>query len=384
VVALLVLVMLSSVASPVMATNTTKIKPIPTTERTELHKNINIVKVDPEIKNATPHWIIIAAGSAEKGRSATFKYIDSSTNLTKKEKVELKKFVKELWRKYHVKTIKSSSVTLITFGSKTEINFTKEEKIMLDKVAQAVNEYFRGKYIKNKNGEVGILWNGNEHQSIIEISCIKWGGISKDYASVAGTAAPKPDTWTQIPPPPGYPDWMWDFIMQAVWSWTHYYNPSWWVTGIETGSAPSETKYYADIAKNNHSNGDYYSAYTNLGYASHFMTDVGQPLHTGAELGQASHPDIHHAYENYVTNNWNSGYNFKSVVENNWYYYPISDPEQATKNLGKYAHQYADTVYSTIYDNPDTWQSNTDLKRITENCLLETAKYTLGLVKYVR
>jgi len=85
-----------------------------------------------------------------------------------------------------------------------------------------------------------------------------------------------------------------------------------------------------------------------------------------------------------VTNNWNSGYNFRSVIENNWYYYPITDPEQATKNLGKYTHQYVDTVYKTIYDNPDTWQRDTNLKQITENCLLETAKYTLGLVKYVR
>jgi hypothetical protein len=34
--------------------------------------------------------------------------------------------------------------------------------------------------------------------------------------------------------------------------------------------------------------------------------------------------------------------------------------------------------------NPNTWQSDQNIKNITENCLLETAKYTLGLVKYVR
>ena len=52
-----------------------------------------------------------------------------------------------------------------------------------------------------------------------------------------------------------------------------------------------------------------------------------------------------------VTNNWNSGYNFRSVIENNWYYYPITDPEQATKNLGKYTHQYVDTVLAEILQN---------------------------------
>ena len=146
--------MLECVVSPVLATSTAKMKPIMRTERTELHKNINIIKVDPTLENATPYWIIIAAGSIEKGRAVIFKYIDSSTSLTKEEKIELKKFVKELWRKYRVKTIKDGNVTLITLSSKPEIKLTKEEKAMLERVAQAVNEYFEEKYIKNKNGYV--------------------------------------------------------------------------------------------------------------------------------------------------------------------------------------------------------------------------------------
>jgi len=32
---------------------TAKMKPIMTTERTELHKNINIIKIDPALENAT-------------------------------------------------------------------------------------------------------------------------------------------------------------------------------------------------------------------------------------------------------------------------------------------------------------------------------------------
>jgi len=242
------------------------------------------------------------------------------------------------------------------------------------------NEYFKTRY----GGKVRILWNGDTHQDLIYIACKKWG-ISDYYAGIAKDHADDPDQWTQVPPPPGYPDWMWNFIMQVVHSWTHYYNPErgW-------GSAPSECKYYADIAKNNYSNGHLYTAYENLGYASHFMTDVGNPLHTGAELSQVTLSAIrfgdikhlHYAYEDYVSNNWNSGYKFRSVVENNWYYYQINDPEQATKDLANYTHQYADTIVWTIFWNPDTWQNNQNIKNITENCLRETAKYTLGLVKY--
>ncbi len=84
--------------------------------------------------------------------------------------------------------------------------------------------------------------------------------------------------------------WMWNFITQVVHSWTHYYNPSYCLPNgicVPTGAALSGCKYYADIAKNNCSNGHLYTAYENLGYASHFMTDVGNPSHTGAELRQA-------------------------------------------------------------------------------------------------
>lgn len=371
---LLVLVMLGSVVSPALAANIAKMKPMVVTERLELHKDVNIVKVDPTLKNETPYWIIIAAGGTEKGRAATFKYIDSSKFLTKKEKAELKEFVKKLWKKYPVKVIKNGRVTLITMSSKAKIDLTKDEETMLKKIAQAVNEYFRTRY----GGEVGILWNADTHQDIIYISCKKWG-VDDYWCNVSRDHADDPDQWYQVPPPPGYPDWLWKFIMQVVHSWTHYYNPDW-----GTGSAPSECKYYADIAKNNYSSGHKYSAYENLGYASHFMTDVGNPLHTGLESWQAVFKDIHYAYENYVSSNWENGYNFKSVIENNWYYYAINDPEQATKNLASYSHQYDDTIFWTIFWNPDTWQSDSDIRDATENCLLETAKYTLGLVKYVR
>jgi len=38
-----------------MAVNTAKMRPVIATERTELHKDINIIKIDPALKNATPY-----------------------------------------------------------------------------------------------------------------------------------------------------------------------------------------------------------------------------------------------------------------------------------------------------------------------------------------
>ena len=109
---------------PVMAGGNLDLKPKMTIERTKMHKNIKIVKIDSTLKNVTPYWIIIAAGSVEEGKLATFKYIDSSTNLTEEEKLELKKFVKELWKKYRVKTINDGDVTLITLDSREVMTCT--------------------------------------------------------------------------------------------------------------------------------------------------------------------------------------------------------------------------------------------------------------------
>jgi len=319
-----------------------------------LHRDVNIVKVDPTLKNETPYWIIIAAGGTEKGRVATFKYIDSSKLLTKKEKAELKEFVKKLWKKYPVKVIKNGRVTLITMSSKAKIDLTKDEEAMLKKIAQAVNEYFRTRY----GGEVGILWNADTHQDIIYISCKKWG-VNDTYAKIAKDAADDPDQWPHLPS-------------------DHYYNPD---TGM--GSAPYYCWYYAIGAKSYYELKQYSKAFQGLGWSSHFLTDVGNPLHTGRELDQVLNSWVHYAYENYVSSNWNSGYNFKSVVSGNNYYYSIDDPWDATVNLAKYSHQYVDTLYLKIYNNPDTFKTDKTVKEITENCLLETSKWTLGLVKYV-
>ena len=72
------------------------------------------------------------------------------------------------------------------------------------------------------------------------------------------------------------------------------------------------------------------------------------------------------------------------VFENNGYYYTITSPSSSTKSLAGYAKQYDETLYYLVYNHRYTFRTDSDVKSITENCLLDTAKYTLGLVKYVR
>ncbi len=337
-------------------------------------EELKLIKID-SIFDSTPYGFFIAVGATEEGKKATFFYIEQSS-LSDEEKRSLKKSMEELWKKYRVKAEIGEKVVFIT--AEKELNLAREDEATLEKLAKAVGEFWEKEL-------VGIpKWQANVHSDLIGISCVK-EGVPQTYCSISISSAPEPDMWLQIPPPSGYPEWLWNFVLQVVWSWEHYFNPSYCVGLIcfELGDAPGNVNKFINYAKQNYSSREYTNAYRNLGYASHFITDVGNPLHTGAEIRQAFNKWVHYAYEGYVENNWNSGYKFKETIASNQGYYLFDNPEKATKNLANYAHQYIDTLYSLIYENPNAWQTNSTVRAITLNCLLETAKYTRGLVKYM-
>ena len=80
-------------------------------------------------------------------------------------------------------------------------------------------------------------------------------GVSDYYAGIARDHADDPDDWSD----------------SEIWqSYHHYYNPN-----THTGYAPSNCEYYANIAKTNYGDSQLTTAYTNLGYSSHYLQDVG-------------------------------------------------------------------------------------------------------------
>ena len=179
--------------------------------------------------------------------------------------------------------------------------------------------------------------------------------------------------------------------MFRVHSYEHYYNPNW--PGV--GGAPENTATYANLAKQNVP-GDWYFAAWYLGWSSHFMTDVGNPMHTGGEANQAydyyfhppQYPNMHDAYEMYVAGNWNPGdgygYNYKSYVTNNWDYVPVSDPAQATRDMASFSNQYCETLIVTISNHRDTFGTDSNVRSITQNVVTVSDRYMLGIVHYVK
>jgi|GEM_PF-6430731 len=216
---------------------------------------------------------------------------------------------------------------------------------------------------------------GGLYQSLItEI----FGRIHRDRLSVlCWSTTDDPDTWPPVYPPSGYGQYD-DYVRMICHSWDHYYNPS-----LGTGWAPLRCGEFSGSAKDKIDQYNWDGGMRDLGWSSHFMTDVGNPLHTGKEAEQIIFPWVHFAYEDYVGNNWLTGYQFKNIVENNWVYHAVYSPDLTTRLLAGFSKNYEDTVYWTIFYYPDSFSSNQNLRAATEACLLSTAQDTLGLVKYV-
>jgi len=349
--------------------------PIPTVDTTIPSVDPSLFMIDERIKNATPHWALLAAD--KEGQENALNDL-KECSLSSDEVTRLSEGLRKIWSKYPTTIVQSDKGQTLTFASPQEGILTDEENALLTQADEILENYLN----ETIGGGNTMLWWGNPcHQDIIEISCLKWG-VSSTYATYAHNAADDPDSWPMIWPPTGY-EWLNNFIQQVCHSYDHYYNPE-----LGTGLAPAQCANYANSAKSYYDQSSMYNAYTYMGYSSHFLTDVGNPLHTGMEIEQALNRWVHDDYENYVGTNWEAGsgqgYNFKSVINNNWYYYAMSNPATSTRSLASYAKNYDDTLFYLVYNHRYTFRTDPSVRSITQSCLLDTAKHSLGLVKYVR
>jgi hypothetical protein len=155
---------------------------------------------------------------------------------------------------------------------------------------------------------------------------------------------------------------------------------------LEIGGAPANTQSFVATANSNYRKGSsyYITAAVNLGYACHFIEDVGNSMHTGREWDQYWNQWVHSNYETYVGNRWFSS-NFDYVVSNNNNYY-YTNWNQGTKDLAGYTNGYLDTIYTKVYNKGPNWNlaQDTSIDAVTQNVILKTTKYTNDLALYAR
>jgi hypothetical protein len=218
-------------------------------------------------------------------------------------------------------------------------------------------------------------WGWSVHDQTMYICARQWG-VSTDRANMMSGAAHMPDVYDVEGQIPGTNNWRHGYVYQ--------YGIHIWGNADENcnnnirGSGFNGKSAFYYYENGNKSWGDWY-----LGYASHYMQDVGNPWHTSANIVQQL--DTHGPYETWVGNNWTSGHNFKSIVENDWYYYSISDPKASVVALAKWSNGKNTTVRDAYVNSGKPTGSgtgNSTLISETKELLKASARYTKGLIKY--
>lgn len=281
--------------------------PIDSNDAKEFYPNVESNNWDPSIEKETPHFMLLILN--KDGKANMLRAIEECY-ASKEEKAWMADFLQKMWEKYPAKFEKSDGSIYISIeGKEKGLGLTDEEKKGLEKVDFEITRYLNDLFSDDNSPK----WSANEHSMIVNDSCHKWY-VNEQLCRLAAQYAPGPDSW-------------WSFPYNLI---NHYWNPD--LPFIGQGRYYFDA--YADISKTYYDDGNPGAAFCVLGWSSHFLTDLGNPLHTGKEaeqLWQGVYPNlplyswVHNNYEGYVNQYWSTpppsgDYSFSYYVTNNWYY----------------------------------------------------------------
>jgi hypothetical protein len=278
-------------------------------------------------------------------------YIDK-LSVSNSEKKEMKKAIKDIW-------------------ARVPDGITEKDYPEIQKIGDAVTKYVYDTYWAD---QISPMWAASTHSDLIYYGVKVYAGNNfvPQLATYAANSANLPDTDSSIDP-------------GIYGSYNHYYNP-YALFGLGFGGAPGRCKEYANYAKSDIKLKQYDRAYNNLGIASHYLSDVSQPMHTSGEYQQGLDHifgnQYHIKYETYVGNNWVSGRNYRQKVTEVTTMKSISDPSASVKSLAKFSNPYYALLWKEITNKPDNFDTdNTQIITIITN--QEAVKYNAGLVGYI-
>lgn len=357
--------------------------------------------IDTAIIESTPHWIFLAAGAEEK--DALLNYIEGA-NVPDRQKNEWTQFVRKMWKEYPVVFDNATGNPALVLGrSSDEFTLTPAENATFQEIERYIAEDMEGV----RAGEITIQWYQRPtHVQFMETALEnEIENPPNDLVDTAKSATGVPDsaTW-ESNAVPGYQQLTHGFIPTGI------ALPN--MAGIPilvlppqivgVGLAPDKFGQYADLAKQRFDSHDYSGAFTNMGYASHFITDLGNPYHTpmaqiipleavDTPYSQIIFPNsqmilnyitLHNEYEGMVADHWDLFYTGDQGR------YEISDPAYAAKVHGTYSWAMSYPLIFSCYwhfvENRNfDFENNPEVVAMTQNRIGESMKYTRGLVEYV-
>ncbi|KUK61174.1 MAG: hypothetical protein XE10_0916 [Methanoculleus marisnigri] len=339
------------------------------------------VYIDPTVWEFSPQWTLIMLGST-KQQENILKFVDG-LDASKEKKAVWRSSLEELWKKYPVRAVETEDGLALTIvPEKSDVWLAVSENSALRELDEEIGRAMAS----SMDGEVGVRWNGGTHRWIIEAACVH-NSVNETNAGIAGEHAYEPDWW--------YEGSDLEIILQRCYN--HGYVPPTPlppVPGVPEGfgRAPENCQMNATDAATAYYNNRLDDAFTSLGHSSHFMTDIGNPMHTGNLFVQGSLTvmgwNVHGAYEDYVEGNWETlGFNatvYDTVETEVW-----SNPDYSTRLLGWKTQWVRDPLILLVTLNYLTHggefhlEESPAIREITLWSLGETTKHTNGLVYYV-
>jgi hypothetical protein len=163
----------------------------------------------------------------------------------------------------------------------------------------------------------------------------------------------------------------------------HVYDPGIGFGGF--GGAPDACKEKMESAVQYAYWGNFVNAYQDLGRASHYLMDVGNPYRSNLLAINPLENEIKHLfYESIVESKWDEwdlgdiAYSARRIE--------VNDVEEAVKELARYSRQYKDELDSAIgvyyiNDFPIPYIADEEgLEEVTKRLIRKTAGYTKGLI----
>lgn len=303
----------------------------------EIEASASYVRSLPDTVKKAPYMGLVTADDETK--KVVLGYIDNFS-VSDSEKSEMKNSLQDIW-------------------SRVPDKITEKDYPTIQKIGDAVTNYVEETYWADSQS---AKWKTYAHNGLI------YAGVKLVYGNTqwAGWARD-----TAISP---------DYTDKGVSRYyKHYYNP-----GINYGGAPGACEDAAKLAKTYYSKGSSYrkAAFNNLGNASHYLSDVGNPMHTAFDYNSFK-KGKHLAYEDYVESNWNKGCKYSQYVNSNTGVKTITDPSQAAIDLAEFSFDYYRPLWGEINAHPDNFNTTT-VQYITAKLMRETAKYDAGLAKYIK
>ncbi|MEF8882311.1 MAG: hypothetical protein V5A34_07310 [Halapricum sp.] len=287
-----------------------------------------------------------------------------------------------------------------------EVTTTASDFKTVPTLAKVINS---GVKAETQGDDIGTMWNMDSGHDVISY----WAGHNMDiYPELYLTLedeSPNPDNWDYDFPDLSLISWNAGQIQQnmdgfpetVTHAYAHAYNPDTKMGHADhwVGDKMKDALEY-DPESNDR--------YLQVGYAMHFLEDLGNPLHTGEFQTQATHQNIHTNYELTVSNYINKLYEPNCIPERWWKtcestpmdhimdsirdlptFEPVEEPgffdgnkwENHATNLASFSSQYsADVITATMEDSEAPLQNNPWLLEDTCAVLEKTTKYAMGLI----